>query len=140
MNQQRLRLLAARLREPDVEPKFDLVSWCSAEFRREPKDVNTAVRNRLKTKCGTTACAIGYACLMPAFQTEGLGFYYDAVFEELTPRYGGMVSWDAVERFFEISEPQAHQLFAISSYPSALTTAADVANRIDKFIAKKGKI
>jgi len=84
--------------------------------------------------CGTTACAVGHACLNPVFQKQGLRFGL----RHGNPIYDEYDSWYAVERFFGLSERQATYLFYDEEYPDQGkdTTAAEVADRIESFLAE----
>ena len=76
----------------NVKPKnFDLSNW----------------------HCGTTACAVGHACMDPVFNKQGLRFLKSYPY---TPTYKGIYSWGAVEEFFGLSEEQAEHLFAAGEY------------------------
>jgi hypothetical protein len=80
---------------------------------------------------GTSACAVGYACLDPVFNGQGLRF------EGLSPEFADNRGWDAVTAFFQIDPGDACQLFEISSYSTrGNTTPAQVADRIEAFIAE----
>lgn len=115
MNKQRLEQMVTMLRAlPLAQPSdFDLTTW----------------------RCGTIACAIGHACVEPAFMGKGLTF--DAI--ECEPVYGPDKSWSAVEKFFAISCADAEWLFADWRYKSAGDTEpSEVADRIADFIESNG--
>lgn len=111
MNKERLSQMVTMLRnlpeESDLE--FHLADW----------------------NCGTSACAVGHACLNPVFNEQGLkGTAWGA------PRFNGYTSWDAVHRFFCLSTEDARHLFSDDRYPKGGgTTANQVADRIEAFIA-----
>lgn len=114
MNRERLQQMVTMLRElpEDVTPKFHLRVW----------------------NCGTTACAVGHACLYPPFKEQGLAWseYWG------TPTFNGWESWGAVTTFFCLSNDQAEHLFYDASYPEDAenTTALDVADRIEKLMTE----
>jgi hypothetical protein len=76
---------------------------------KEPDQVNME-----QWKCGTTACALGWASLDPTFNKEGLNL-------ELGPNYWGETAWiptyngstmyDAGARFFDLFLDEAQELF-----------------------------
>lgn len=124
------RLLSARLR--DINPdRFDLDAWYDKKYGN--------------IGCGTTACAMGYACLMPEFNEVGLRpSRRDALtaghgFPEL--RRGGLVfsDWAAVREVFGINYHNADLLFS-SAYDESVTRASPVmvADRIDQFVVLYG--
>lgn len=69
-----------------------------------------AVPAGIMEKCGTTACALGWACQIPAFRRAGLKIIYHPDWSEV--RYKR--SDDAGKRFFELSDDQATALFGMS--------------------------
>ncbi|MEX3914841.1 hypothetical protein AB4Y43_01150 [Paraburkholderia sp. BR10872] len=107
MHVERLQRMVTMLRGLPEE-KFDITNW----------------------DCGTAACAVGHACLNPIFNEQGLWL------SDGMPAFQGDESWWAVERFFEIDSVQSGHLFYGPDYPNGdLTTAAEVADRIEAFIA-----
>jgi len=111
---QRLQTLANFLRTVPPE-KFDLWDWRSAPHTSLPlTDEDLITDEDLKT-CGTTACAVGWACSMPEFQTEGL--YYDGHTPIYAPVDAQPLSyWRAVEEFFGLSYIEAQWLFSVECY------------------------
>jgi hypothetical protein len=115
MNVERLTILADML-DTVPETRFDLREW----------------------KCGTTACAVGWACSNKQLQEQGLS-YDDA------PTYDGVRGWRAVDKFFEFAGPPiggatkkgttkiAVRLFDADSYPDHATPKM-VAMRIREVI------
>lgn len=105
MNTERLLFLAKKLRENADNPqgsKFDLQHWFAG---------TTALN------CGTTACAMSFACLLPEFQTQGL--YLSKLSQ--SPRYKDSIGYmyggfSAAREFFEITSNEALQLFSDSYY------------------------
>lgn len=84
-------------------------------------------------KCGTTACAVGWACLAPEFNKQGLTFrgpgpVYSKPDAEPDEFY---THWRAVEEFFGLTEVQAWHLFTEHAYASIPNPVPqDVADRI----------
>lgn len=116
MNVERLQQMVAMLRglPPTHHIGFDLTDW----------------------HCGTAACAVGHACLSPWFQAEGLSLRQD--WGGVTPMFGDFDGWEAVEKFFGLSNDDAEHLFYRWKYPKygVDTTAPEVADRIEQFIAE----
>jgi hypothetical protein len=120
MHKERLTQMVAMLRSlpPEGLPaqgqervEFDLGSW----------------------NCGTSACAVGHACLSPVFTEQGLA--YDRITGD--PLFEGRVAWPAVERFFDLSPDRAERLFADWRYENGVdTTPEQVATRIEEFITE----
>lgn len=99
MNIRRIRTLYAMLAGIPSE-KIDLAYWRSNQHERGFPDI-------LHT-CGTTACAIGYATTYPPFLKKGFRWCP----EWGVPAYKDKKSFDAVEAFFDLTYPQARQLFS----------------------------
>lgn len=126
MNKERLLTLANFLDSIEGQPGFDLHSW----KREDPE-------------CGTTACAIGYACTIPAFVNAGLSLSLHSEFpsegyaRNYEPTYEGLKDFQAVAAFFDISVTLAEYLFLASPYRDKLSRAGtprDVAEAIRKAI------
>ena len=116
MHRERLEQMVVMLRglPPDGAVGFDLEKW----------------------HCGTTACAVGHACVTAAFTNQGLGLRGNAR-GKMMPAFAGEVEWDAVCEFFEIGDGNAEHLFAANRYISGGNTApAEVADRIESFLAE----
>lgn len=144
MNKERLLMLADAL-DKDAGLargiKFDLGVWLS---RDRP--------GRYGHSCGTTGCAIGLALVLPAFNK--LGFVPER--EETTtsdihttrPKYvdpsTGRISanWQAVERFFDLTNQDAEWLFTAEAYKDEPTEGATaelaVAKRIRGYVSHGG--
>lgn len=115
MNKQRLLLLAEALETRIPAKKFDLATWRDDSRAAS----NGTTDNDLLHTCGTTACAVGWACALPEFQKEGLRY------GTAGPTLEGLVtepgkewrdSWTAVETFFGLSEDDAAWLFIDDNY------------------------
>ncbi len=116
--------------------KFDLGVW---------GEVAPGANGRVgdpEINCGTTACAVGLACLSKEFQAEGLNFDMHRSIARMIPIFiDGDVEWrhwDAVTRFFGINEEQSYWMFSSQSYRWDLTKGATgelaVAERIREFV------
>lgn len=142
MNTTRLLLLADFL-DTVAPEKFDLSSW---RFLGDPDDdfdwYNNGKDYRMSVttdeqlmdhSCGTTGCAVGWACAMPVFQQEGLQW------RNMAPTYatttGVYVNWHAVEQFFDISEQMSCRFFDVESYGPNGNTPTSVAGRIREDVA-----
>lgn len=61
---------------------------------------------QLHTDCGTTACAVGWACSFPELQEQGLSYVNGGIM------YMGVYSgWGAIQQFFGVSYEMAQALF-----------------------------
>jgi len=80
------------------EPRLDLERWINDGV----EDFKTAA-----TDCGTIACGVGWACLYPKFNREGL-----RVSPSDTPTFNGLLGWPAVEKFFDLTGHEARSLFS----------------------------
>ena len=94
MNKERLLRLADVILPKVSKENFDMSYW----------------------ECGTTACAIGWACQDPVFKVEGFKLKkvrYDDTWK--VPFYEGvegrLTRWFAIQRFFEIGLLDAQYLF-----------------------------
>lgn len=87
--------------------------------------------------CGTAACAAGHATRCPAFHDEGLGSdgWMPRYIDPRDPYERVYEGFDALERFFGLSEFDAFDLFSHSSYTAP--TPATVAARIRAFVAAR---
>lgn len=118
MNEQRL-LDLADLMDKTPQERFDLSRWAKED------------------ECGFVCCAVGTAALNEQFIKQGLTlkrypkYGFTVSFEELT-------SFEAVERFFGITEAQADSLFMASSYLIEERNPQSVAKRIREFVNNKG--
>ena len=141
MNVERLGKLANFLRKVPDE-NFNLKSWRSSiDPYEEGIDDQTATdEDLLGHVCGTTGCAVGWACALPEFNKQGLIWDdYGPLFEsndlveewdDATPTY---IGWDAVDKFFDITLYQSNYLFSDIRYDDNATPTM-VADRIDNFI------
>jgi hypothetical protein len=92
--------------------------------------------------CGTTACAVGLACVSGAFKRSGLTYRIDGFglmpFLDKSETISG---WKAVDVFFDLTERESSFLFIPEYYPFDKRTGAKgeryVAKRIRNFVAGK---
>ncbi|MGJ7541552.1 hypothetical protein [Variovorax sp. LT1R16] len=130
MNKDRLLLLAEKLETVVPAAKFNLQHWRSTYGADSDAQL-------LNDECGTTGCAIGWACAMPEFIEQGL--YWNARAFEPGLNTNGLHfgNWRAVEVFFGLNHVQSGHLFSSSYYPEEkqAQTPDQVANRIRALIA-----
>lgn len=125
-NLKRLRILAEWLKKVPPE-RFDLGWWFIG-----PSPWGAPSLSLEDDDCGTTACAVGWGSACPALRRAGLTLNTRAV-----PSFEGETGFDAVERFFRLSEEQACHLFNDGDYPDRnRTRLPTVIKRIEAFIAK----
>ena len=136
MNKERLLKLSTLLASVPDE-KFNIASWRMDEHGEENGE-KLGDESLLDTGCGTSGCAVGWACAMPEFQAEGLVW---------TAGGPGLLAgdalsfsgWDAVKEFFDLDHPQAQHLFSGSEYEEDRfdgpgVTPGDVSERIRKWV------
>lgn len=145
MNKRRLIRLAALL-EKDAKNKtgvkFDLDRWGETE----------KAKKFVKADCGTTACAVGLACVSGAFKKDGLTFELDDkgfIYPKMSnPNWDGIIysqsvlsGEDAVNELFGLTKQETRFLFFSQHYPEKETKGAvgelAVARRIRDFVAGK---
>lgn len=84
--------------------------------------------------CGTTACALGWACTMPAFRRLGLrlGDFYPSLRSDpiLNP-------YEVAAELFGLDPYEAEELFAPQTDREILATPKYVARKIERFVAKR---
>lgn len=86
-------------------------------------------------ECGTTACAMGYACKMPSFNRAGLRLIHG------TPKYLIYEGFTAAAEFFGMSKDEAFGLFSPSYNPLGYkATPKGVAKQIRELVADKTTI
>ncbi len=153
MNVERLSLLATILEQQKLAANtgFDLTYWFSNAERDSAPSVteervsadsgtnNYAVVDAATLPCGTTACAIGHAALIPEFQAQGFKLVRFALPEDegdygAMPYFDGRISWEAVNRFFDLDGNWADYLFMSGGYGDN-PQPKDVAIRIRELIA-----
>lgn len=69
--------------------------------------------NELLESCGTTGCAVGWACAYPPFQAQGLDYWYGPrlVSKLASGSEERIGQWPAVVNFFDVSLRDAYALF-----------------------------
>ena len=82
--------------------KFDLGYWVLNDGTTKTENGNV---------CGFSACAVGHACFDEEFRKLGWKWIGS------TPTYSGEVAWDAVLKFFEISDGTDELMFMDDAYP-----------------------
>ena len=101
----------ARIDAGELQPRqFDMRGW------------------QMELNCGTAACAVGFACLDPWFNEQGLAFNARGV----TPQYGDLLHWAAVTAFFDIDMYDANTLFDSGAYRAGRPW--EVASRIMHYV------
>lgn len=155
----RLQVLVVALEEvaedEEMAMRFDLDNWIgqpwvrpelgSAGFRDPNRATECILFEEFQNACGTAACAIGLAGLIPVFQEQGFCCERRKDADKIWPAYQPsgsgdfhkLTNWTAVEEFFGLTPWEANWLFARSSY--ALGTPPgplDVAARINQLIEK----
>ncbi|MDP9155314.1 MAG: hypothetical protein M3O74_13800 [Pseudomonadota bacterium] len=149
MNIERLSRLAEVLESQKLiaNVSFHLATWLDADIRppvtaeRVSAGTGTdnyAVVDAAVLSCGTVACAVGHAALIPEFQALGLKMVRDVTPDQFDfgalPFFDGKVSWAAVHAFFDIDEDWADYLFMGTRYDSS-PSPNQVAARIREVIA-----
>jgi hypothetical protein len=92
-------------------------------------------------ECGYAACAVGWACTIPAFRKAGLkmqsiqAVYDTTVNFKMTPRYKNAEGFEAAAKFFGIDEDVAEYLFESDAFGwSGKPRPESVARRIRKVV------
>ena len=135
MNKERLLKLAAFL-ETVPERKFDIQSWRCESNEAGASEFNSDLLQDQYLRdpdCGTTGCAVGWACSMPEFQAEG--FIWTLTGPGLLRKVGGISGWPAVRAFFDLVQEDATALFDEYSYTARANGPKDVAQRIREMVA-----
>lgn len=118
MNSKRLLKLANFLETKVQNKGFNLKTW---------KTVN---------KCGTVACAGGWACSIPSFKKAGLKLELYDFSQYFMIRYKIWEDFAAVSKFFDISIEEAEFLFLNNKYPKSHRSKNYVAKRIRSFVKR----
>lgn len=107
-------------------------------------DINVFVYHN---KCGTVACAMGHAAMMPEFQALGLSLTYHSPphLASIQFRRNGELYYDAVaaQHFFDLAGEQVKSLFFPTGYmhmhgrchPNPQPGPKDVAAKIRRLVA-----
>lgn len=84
-------------------------------------------------ECGTVKCAVGWACVDPWFNDQGLYFKPDYD-EDLIPVYKDKTNWKAIKEFFNIDLDTSLYLFSEDTYKTS-PSKQDVINRINEVLS-----
>ena len=148
-----LRVLKQVSEKQELTESFNLRDWMDgesvdeevleaqeAEFKEADQKGATLIH--IPHKCGTTACAVGYAGLDPWFRARGLKTdnyggisYHRRIQHEGLDISGG---WHGVIQFFECTGTEARVLFDPDYYSEETTnggTLNDVIARIEQVLA-----
>lgn len=144
MNVERLNKLIELLETiPDAD--FDLRNWIGKYNGVQMIDY---VKPDLSFEgdCGTVACAIGWACLDPWFNSQGLKLDDSPTLRTSEPIYYCPVdefkyhSFSAVGMFFDIARDKAEELFLHSKYPETdRVKPSQVIEKIKEFMIKESQ-
>jgi hypothetical protein len=152
MNTKRLLILAAFL-ETVPKHKFDLRDWRESPELSDDEnyvslsELNASLSNEslMNHSCGTTGCAIGWACTIPEFIEDGFTWKYSSIWRHPGPLLTDSSSkplcegWSAVEYFFSIDQVTSEYLFMDTSYDEYKSGSKDVANRICEVVSNFNK-
>lgn len=135
MNKERLLRLADFLEKEVPEKKFNMKTFFS-------DNVNSLYD--LQHKCGTTACALGWMCVIPEFRALG----WNRNVRNGLPALGNLRGFDAANHFFDISIGTSRHFFDFDGYDENGDQTdiyrhderpRDVARRIRAYVAKHDK-
>lgn len=129
MQVERLKKLRARLARlrPSKHRQFSMNYWFKAALDEEAKPKFKVLADgtckvvgfETKPVCGSAACALGHAALMPEFRKLGLKLVYENnVDGEVlgTVKYRGQEDQYAGAAFFGLTLQEAHMLFMLDAY------------------------
>lgn len=144
MNIARLKLMVKMLSEVEAGTwkapslsKVILIDHELVNYQQSKFNLSTWASKAPKIECGFTACAVGHACLDSRFNKLGLSFNnnYSAPLFDDGAEYES--SWDAVNKFFEITNNTSTILFVETQYSDHLKGNAlvvQVRRRIEKLL------
>jgi hypothetical protein len=92
--------------KPDNHRKFDMTTW----FETDVKVKVNPKTGECTTVCGTSACALGHAALIPEFQRAGLKLLVDSEGAGCVS-YRGYKGGNAAMEFFGLNWIEASDLF-----------------------------
>jgi len=102
--------------------------------QNDPKEKAQFDMNFWINYCGTSACAVGFACLDPVFQAQGLKI------RDNEPKFQDFYSYSAAAKFFEITCTEVRYLFSPVDYGGySKIEPVDVIDRIRKLINNQTK-
>jgi hypothetical protein len=64
-----------------------------------------------KPKCGTAACAAGWAATIPSFQHAGYRLTRYLAFGTVTPEFDGETGFEALRQFFDMDDYEVTKAF-----------------------------
>ncbi len=111
------------------------------EFFKEEKiefDMGTWFQGALRHGCGTSACALGAACLYPPFKKKGLHLSYGGCW----PKYAGAEQnggFDVGAAFFGLEFWESTLLLDPENYRLVDVKPHHVSRRVEKLIRKYSK-
>jgi hypothetical protein len=113
-----LFLLEQEQEKPPVARIFDITEW--------------------EGHCGTSACAVGIACMDPVLKAEGLHLGETPHGVYLVPMFEGFVGFDAAREFFGLGHfSDALRLFDGDEYPTPDDVEiSEVIERIEETLEK----
>lgn len=135
MNEKRLLKLAAVLKTVPAK-HFDMGHWAGGEYDEEGvqleagKSLFGAKGQGTPKTCGTTACAMGWACTIPEFKSAGLKM------RGFNPTFRGEHSFRAAAEFFDLTPYEVDYLFGAENERTPKQEAAVIL----KFVAERKKI
>lgn len=122
---------------------IDMDGWRSTEDGHDPSndelELAVSAVKATKTACGTTACALGFACSAPEFIKEGLVWEKDR-WDQYHPTFDGYFNFEAAEEFFGISIDRSEKLFGSIDDHETGTHKQIFLRRLRKYLVKKGYI
>lgn len=137
---ERLRTLYAYFSGIPAE-RVNLRAWRENENSWD-NDVST---RSLLHDCGSNGCILGWACAIPEFRAQGLG-YQHLTGRDAGPRYRGLSGFRAGEAFFGITPSEATKLFTGHRYADSTELNPAKSDkqiglrRIRRFLMSKGLI
>lgn len=119
----------ARLKEllknvvPYIRPeKLSMGSWSVDSMG----NYNAVIPNG----CGTAACLAGWACVEPSIKRQGLRFEKNSC-GEFVPTFHGRRGFNALERFYELGEPDADHIFGSDNSDDPVEAAQRIIDVIE---------
>lgn len=143
MNVRLLTILADFLDQLPSD-QFDLHTWLETGNLNDKAVAELTVAEMLAEKdCGTTACAIGWACTIPEFQEAGLKYHYDydGIYVGQPPADGVTdgSTIQQVARLLDLTIFQANHLFMPHYYTDwDCVTPKGVADKIRLLMSSEG--
>lgn len=120
----RLMVLVEFLRHKVKPERFDYTRWASRGFG--PR------------KCGTTACAAGWATVIPEFRDMGLRLYEGTSACQMGIEFDGLIGLGALAKCFGLGVYEVVRLFSPTDEHDK-PEPVDVAWKIEKFVQGRVK-